>query len=154
MSSPELFFQSINPLAPRTLLLLHGAISSHREWDLVSAHLPTYHLLIPDLPSHGRSASASIPLELASTAALLKDLISEHAQNGKADVVGMSMGGYTAIYIAQKYPNIVGDLFVSGVGQKWPAAGTWMCSTYSSIMFLSSWTLTNIPKSAFNWLSE
>jgi hypothetical protein len=66
----------------------------------------------------------------------------------------MSMGSYTAIYIAQKYPEIVENLFLSGVGQSWPAAGTWMCSAYGPIMFLSSWTITNIPKSAFNWLWE
>ena len=82
--------------------------SSH-EWDIVSRnpHLSTYHLLIPDLPSHG--LSFSIPFNVPDTAALLSDLVSKEAKNGKADIAGMSLGGYTAIYAAQKYPHMIGE---------------------------------------------
>ncbi|KAH8647076.1 Alpha/Beta hydrolase protein [Tricladium varicosporioides] len=155
MSDSQLFFKEVNPGATRTLLLIHGAISSHHEWDLVIECLPpSFHLLIPDLPCHGRSTSATIPLTLGSTAMLLKDLITKHAKNGKADVVGMSLGGYTAIYLAQRYPEVVNDLFVSGVGQPWPKPGTWMSSVYGSILALSSWGTTRLSKRAFDWLSS
>jgi pimeloyl-ACP methyl ester carboxylesterase len=128
MSSSGLFFRSLNPRAPRTLLLLHGAFSSHWEWDLVSTHLPSYHLLVPDLPAHGRSTSANIPFTIPDSAALLADLVTRHAKNGKADIIGMSLRGYTAIYMAQKYPDLVGagGLFLSGSGRPWPRQGSFM----------------------------
>jgi len=111
MSSPKLFFKSINRDAPRTLVLLHGGFCSHHEWDLVSQspHISSYHLLIPDLPAHGSSTSASIPFNLPDAASLLADLITKHAKHGKAGLIGLSLGGYTSIYMAQKYPGIVSD---------------------------------------------
>jgi pimeloyl-ACP methyl ester carboxylesterase len=121
MSSGVLHFKSVNPLASRTLLLLHGAFSSYNEWELVcqTQHLSSYHLLIPDLPGHGRSVSASLPFNMPDTAALLADLVSKHAKDGKADLVGMSLGGYTSIYMAAKYPHLIGKggLFLSGCGR-------------------------------------
>ncbi|KAG9236753.1 Alpha/Beta hydrolase protein [Amylocarpus encephaloides] len=153
MTPHELFFKSVNPTASRTLLLLHGAVSSHHEWDNVAHHLSSYHLLIPDLPSHGQHSSSPIPLTLENTASLLKDLIANHAHDGKADLVGMSLGGYTAIYLAQKHPELIGDLFISGVGQSWPKPGTWTSSANASVMFLSSSGLTSLPKGVFDWIS-
>lgn len=139
---PALSFQSINPSASKTLILIHGALSSHHEWDLILSTnvLSPYHLLIPDLPSHGQTPS-SIVLDLPDTAALLADLITTHAKNSKADLVGMSLGGYTSIYLAQKYPQLIGDggLFVSGIGQGWPKKGSWMSWVYGCVLFTSGW---------------
>jgi pimeloyl-ACP methyl ester carboxylesterase len=153
MSSPGLYFTSLNPLASHTLLLLHGSFSSHREWDLVSTHLSSsYHLLVPDLPAHGRSTSASIPFTISDTAALLADLITKHAKNGKADIIGMSLGGYTAIYMAQKYPDRVGGLFLSGCGRPFPRPGSFLTWVNGFGLALAGWTLRYLPKSLFQWV--
>lgn len=104
-----LSFKSINPAARRSLLLIHGGMTSLHEWDLVhqtNTHLSKYHLLVPDLPSHGRSTSASIPFDFPDTAALLADLVAKHGKDGKADLAGMSLGAYMAMYIAAKYSEI------------------------------------------------
>jgi len=156
MSSPTLYFKSINPEASRTLLLIHGAITSHHEWALVSQtpYLSSYHLLIPDLPSHGRSTSASIPFNISDTAALLADLIAKHGKNGKADLAGMSLGGYISIYLANKYPDVVGKggLFVSGCGQTWPKPGSWRTWLNGFAMLLSSFVLTYLPRFLLMWM--
>ena len=151
MTSPGLYFTSLNPLASRTLLLLHGSFSSHREWDLVSTHLSSYHLLVPDLPAHSRSTSANIPFAIPNTAALLADLITKRAKNGRADIVGMSLGGYTAIYMAQKYPNLVrtGGLFLSGCGRPSPRPGGLLTWANGFALALAGWTLRCLPKSLF-----
>jgi pimeloyl-ACP methyl ester carboxylesterase len=153
---PALSFKSINPGASRTILLLHGAFSSGLEWELVclTPHLSSYHLLIPDLPSHGQSTSASIPFNFPDTAALLADLVTKHAINGKADIVGMSLGGYTATYLAQKYPDIVGagGLFISGCGRSWPAPGSWMTWASGLVLFFTGWVSTHVPKSIWDWI--
>jgi pimeloyl-ACP methyl ester carboxylesterase len=142
MNMGTLHFETKNPSGTQTILLLHGAFSSHHEWDLVAAtpHLSQYHLLIPDLPSHGRSTSKSIPFNVADTAGLLAQLITEHAKDGKADVVGMSLGGYVAIYMAQRYPDVIGQggLFVSGCGRPWPQPSGVMMWASGLVMFLGA----------------
>lgn len=156
MSAPTLFFKSINPEANGTLLLLHGAVSSHHEWQLVSQspHLKCFHLLIPDLPAHGQSISASIPFTIPDTAALLADLVTKHAKNGRAGIAGMSLGGYIAIYMVSRYPDIVGDhgVFLTGCGQSWPRPGTWGIWAYGVFIFLRNWVLTGLPKGASEWV--
>jgi hypothetical protein len=67
-------------------------MSSSHGWDIISRnpHLSTYHLQIPDLPSHG--LPCSIPFNVPDTAAPLSDFASKEAKNGKADIAGMSLG--------------------------------------------------------------
>lgn len=157
MSYPELFFKSINPDAPRTLVLLHGGFCSHHEWDLVSQsyHLSSYHLLIPDLPAHGSSTSASISFNLPDTASLLADLITKHAKNGKAGLVGLSLGGYTSIYLAQKYPGIVSEgVFVTGCGHSWPSPNSVKSWGIAMLMFLFNAFIMSLPRQVFEWLAE
>jgi pimeloyl-ACP methyl ester carboxylesterase len=156
MSSPTLFFKSINPGADRTLLLIHGAMSSHHEWELVSQnpHLMAFHLLIPDLPAHGQSTSTSISFTIPNTAALMADLVAKHARNGKASIVGMSLGAYVAIYMAGKTPEIIGEngMFLSGCGQSWPQHGSWTMWAYGLFPFLRNSILSGIPKASCNWI--
>jgi pimeloyl-ACP methyl ester carboxylesterase len=153
MPSHVLYFKSINPSATSTLLLLHGSFSSHHEWDAVyqTPHLSSYHLLIPDLPSHGRSASASVPFNMPDTVALLVDLITKHGKHGKVGLVGMSLGGYISIYLAAKHPELINDmgLFVSGCGRPFPAPGSFMCWGTGFVMFVVAWVTTHLPK--FFW---
>jgi pimeloyl-ACP methyl ester carboxylesterase len=49
-----------NPSGNSTVLLIHGACTSSLNWDLVVPHLAdTYHLLVPDLPGHGKSQNVT-----------------------------------------------------------------------------------------------
>jgi pimeloyl-ACP methyl ester carboxylesterase len=118
---PTLNFLSLNPTAPttttETLLLIHSGFSSHRDFTFVTPHLPNYHLLIPDLPGHGRSTSHSTPFSPTDAAALLADLIAREARDGKAHVVGVSLGGVVGLYLAAKYPDRVRSVFVTGCGR-------------------------------------
>ena len=119
-----------------------------------TTHLSSYHLLVPDLPAHGRSTSANIPFAIPDTAALLADLVTKHAKNGTADMVGMSLGGYTAIYTAQKYPNLVGTggLFLSGCGRAFPRPGSFLTWATGFALALAGWTLRYLPNSLFQWV--
>jgi pimeloyl-ACP methyl ester carboxylesterase len=158
MASPVLNFRSVNPTAPRTLLLIHGGFSSSHEWDLVceTLHLASYHLLIPDLPGHGRSTSQAIPFDLTDTVALLADLVARHAKNGKADLVGMSIGGHVAILMAHKYPDTIGDagLFLSGCAHVWPARGSLKAWIIRIMISLTCWISTCVPKSWWLWYTK
>ncbi|KAF2654290.1 alpha/beta-hydrolase [Lophiostoma macrostomum CBS 122681] len=111
--SPTLFFASHNPDALTTIILLHGLTGSHHGWAPIIPHLSTYHLLVPDLPSHSGSAHIQ-PFSIPSTTELLASLIRTHAHGGKAHVVGLSLGGYIGRNLAQTHPEVVSSLFASG----------------------------------------
>lgn len=114
-TTPTLQFQSLNPSREKTILL-HSGYHSHREYALVAPHISSYHLIIPDLPLHGCGTSRNIPFSPTHTAALLADLIAKESKSDKAHVVGISMGGYIALYLAATHPNVVESVFVSGCG--------------------------------------
>lgn len=122
MSSPpppskdllQLFYISLNDDKPATILLLHGLMSSHREWTRIASSLSEYHLLVPDLPGH-RSSDHLGPFTLSHASELVANLIRAHGHNSSCHAVGFSGGGFVAVEIANRYPELVQSLLVSGV---------------------------------------
>lgn len=98
------------PGAP-VLVLLHGFPLDHRMWDEVAQALPDdLTVLAPDLPGLGRSGLAGFgepSLEAAAdaVAATVRD-----AGATSAVVAGLSMGGYVALALAQRHPELVAGL--------------------------------------------
>jgi len=93
------------------VVLLHGFMGRGAAWADWSARLATTHqVLMPDLPGHG----ASVGLEdqaytmPGAAAALLEGL--DAAAVARADVVGYSMGGRLALYLAVCHPARVRSL--------------------------------------------
>ena len=64
----------------------------------------------------------------------------------------MSLGGYTAIFTAQKYPDIIGDVFVSGCEKTWSNKGSWKNWTEGLTLTFFAWTFTHLPKTWRNWV--
>jgi pimeloyl-ACP methyl ester carboxylesterase len=123
MSEPTLCNLTFNPSGQSTILFIHGAFSSPDEWSYVSPHLPSYHLLIPSLPSHGSNLSIR-PFTLPFSARLLANLIKTDAKNGKAHIVGLSIGAHVALYLAAHHPDVVLTVFASGINRFSPSI--WM----------------------------
>jgi pimeloyl-ACP methyl ester carboxylesterase len=121
-SSETLFHLSLNDHQPTTILLLHGLLSSHLEWTYVTPGLSSYHLLIPDLPAHSSSPDI-IPFTIPHAASLVAALLKSHAKSTPCHVVGLSLGGFIAIALANAHPELVQSLFITGVGgvaeKKW-----------------------------------
>ena len=95
------------------LVLLHGGFVDHRMW---SAQIPvlsrTHRVIAPDARGHGASSVARAPFRYADdVAALLR-----HLGVGPAVLVGLSMGGATAVDVTLEHPTLVRGLIVSGVG--------------------------------------
>nr|OQO19393.1 hypothetical protein B0A51_11267 [Rachicladosporium sp. CCFEE 5018] len=104
----QLHYQYFNGTQPTTVVLIHGAFCDSNDWDLVVPYFPNHHLLIPDNPGHGLTAKLeSLPFSVDLAAQKIANLIITHGKNGKAHVVGHSLG-------AQKYPGVVGTALVSG----------------------------------------
>lgn len=102
----------LNPTATQTILLLHGACGTGSSWDLVTPHLPNYHILAPDLPGHGIAKHHHFSIREAADA--LHALILNRAHNGVAYVVGFSLGAHVAMHLVSHYPQIATCVLVSG----------------------------------------
>ena len=92
---------------PSTIVFIHGAASSPAEFVPLIAHVPAYHLLVP-------SYSHISPFTFESVVQPLIALIEAKAKDGKAHVVGHSIGAHLALALADQRPDLIETLFVSG----------------------------------------
>ena len=146
-----LHYTGHNPSARTTIILIHGAFSSGKDWGLVVPHLAhSYHLLIPDLPGHGQSRNVT-PFSVEYSSRLLEQLIRRHAVNRKAHIVGHSLGAHVAINLASSYPAVVNAVFVSGFG-------IYPRTTSTPFLPYAVWTTKRIenllPRSVVSWLMD
>ncbi|WWC72814.1 uncharacterized protein I206_106778 [Kwoniella pini CBS 10737] len=117
--------RSVNDDAATSIVLVHGAFASHHEYEGVIASniLNEYHLLLPDLHSDGLDTSKGIdPFELSRVADLIFHLIKHRGKNGKAHLVGVSLGAHAVIATAAMHPEIVEghSIFISGYNRFQP----------------------------------
>lgn len=132
--------------------MLHVIFSSHLEWKEVWPKLAEYHLLIPDLPCHSRSKNIcrreDFSVELC--ADYVADMIRLHAHDGRAHVVGISSaGGWTALELARKYPEMVNSVFDSGA---WPIVGLEAAVQNSPrLVYSGLWALLHSPAGKKNF---
>jgi pimeloyl-ACP methyl ester carboxylesterase len=91
------------------VVLLHGATMNRNMWSAYDS--PRYRAIVPDLPGHGSLIDGRFRLE--DGAAAVSRVIDEHA-DGRAIVVGTSLGGYVGISLAADQPDKVAGLVLSG----------------------------------------
>jgi pimeloyl-ACP methyl ester carboxylesterase len=90
-----------------TLVLLHGFLESLDIWDSFSESLSMYFNVITiDLPGHGESGSLG-EVHSMDVMAETVNAVLEHLQIKQCVIAGHSMGGYVAVYFAEKYPEKV-----------------------------------------------
>jgi 2-succinyl-6-hydroxy-2,4-cyclohexadiene-1-carboxylate synthase len=96
------------------LLLLHGFTGSSQDWEpilpLLTAASPA---ITVDLLGHGRAAAPNDPTHyrMETAAADLATLINE-ISTPPVDLIGYSMGGRLALYLAVHYPQLIRRLIV------------------------------------------
>ena len=89
------------------VVLVHGGAQNAHTWDTVAMALGES-LVAPDLPGHGHSDSPApgVGTAPAANAADIAPVIEQHAPDAEV-VVGMSLGGLTAIALADQRPDLV-----------------------------------------------
>jgi pimeloyl-ACP methyl ester carboxylesterase len=97
----------------RPLILLHGGLASGEMFGpILPVFTERHRVIIPDLQGHGRTADIDRPIDLQLMADDIAALI-DHLQLAKPDVVGYSLGGGVAFFLASKYPDRVGKLVMA-----------------------------------------
>ncbi|KAF5599960.1 AB hydrolase superfamily yvaM [Fusarium pseudoanthophilum] len=111
-----LYFEERNQDQNESVIFLHGGGGSHVEWKSVAPQqsLSSYHLILVDLPMHSGSWDIGRPLTLASAADEVCKVIQKHAHGGKAHVVGLSLGGFIALTLTYRHPDVVLSTFSTG----------------------------------------
>lgn len=89
------------------LVLLHGYLESLEMWNIHQEQLSEYHQVISiDLPGHGKTGNFGKIHTMPLMAEVVYEVLqTEHIQ--KCIMLGHSMGGYTTLAFADKYPKML-----------------------------------------------
>lgn len=89
------------------VILLHGFAEDSDVWHYQTSHLKkSYRLIIPDIPGSGASPFNERTSTIDDYAEVVKEII-QHENIDQCVVIGHSMGGYIALALAEKYPQLL-----------------------------------------------
>ena len=111
----SLHVESSGPQDAPAIVFLHGAGISSWMWTSQIAALNTrYRCITIDLPGNGDSHRTPWR-SMAETSDQVAEVIRACTANGKAHLVGLSLGGYTAMSVLDRHPSRVESVVVSGM---------------------------------------
>ncbi len=114
METVELAFEELGNPDNRPLIILHGFFASSRNWRQIAQRLSArFHVYVPDMRNHGASPHHPLMDYPAMTADLLRFM----DYNGLeiASLLGHSMGGKVAMWLALTNPGRVNKLIVADI---------------------------------------
>jgi pimeloyl-ACP methyl ester carboxylesterase len=136
------WYDCAGPTSARPIVLVHGVEVSRRMWlPQLEGLGDAYRVLAPDLPAHG--ALADLPFTMDGSIERVVELIDREAQ-GRALLVGLSLGGYITIELAARYPNKVAGAVLSGCSSVPRGPVTWPHRLYAG-------TLCALPPRSLHW---
>ena len=144
LDSMEVAFVDHDPTAPGPpIVLLHGGAVDHRMWAAQLGTFPGRRVLVPDARGHGWSRSPDTGYRFCDDVVALLDALGI----AEAVLVGLSMGGGTAVDVALEYPDRVTGIVVSGTGTSEPDfRDPWVLD------LLATWQRTQEAGDAEGWI--
>lgn len=109
----DLKFVENSSRGAQAIVFVHGGGISGRMWHYALEELSEFHCLAPDLPGHGASQEIK-PFSLDMAVEGVSNLIRNHVPSQEALVVGISVGAAVSVSLANRYPEAVEALFLSG----------------------------------------
>jgi esterase len=117
MDTVALVYEELGSDHPVPLIILHGFFASSRNWRKIAERLSSaYHVYVLDMRNHGLSPHHAIMDYLGMTADVLR-FMDEHALT-TAHVMGHSMGGKIAMWLALNHPERMNKLIVVDIAPK------------------------------------
>ena len=101
------------PRTGETIILLHGGNMAGWTWDAQVNGMPDRHVLTPDLLGYGQRRNLTWP-GIAGAADDIAEIIRSRAIDGRAHVVGLSLGGLVAVHLIHRHPKLVSTCTISG----------------------------------------
>lgn len=120
----NLYTRETHPENRESILFIHGYNMAGWMWEEQLKAFRDYHCLVPDLPEHSKSSEVG-PFTIKAAAEMITDIIESKARNGKAHLVGMSLGAQVILQILSTSPEVADHSLISGtlVNAITPSAG-------------------------------
>ena len=109
----ELYFEETGKENSETIIFLHSEGTAGWMWNNQLESFNDYHCIVPDLPCHGKSAEVKL-FSIESSADMIINIIKNKAKNGKAHLVGMSLGAQIIVQLLNIVPEVLDHVLISG----------------------------------------
>lgn len=120
------------------IVFLHPIGTSGWMWEQVAAELDDFCTIKVDLPGHGESSEVRWE-SMTGTAVAVADVIRRETRNGRAHVVGLSLGSYVTMQMMVDSPEVVDRAVLSGLNiLPLPNERMVMLMGYAMLPFLKS----------------
>jgi 3-oxoadipate enol-lactonase len=104
------------------LVLLHSLLSDRASFDAIVPRLSqSFRVIVPELPGFGKSRAVSGGL--ADVADRMAEAVTDAAGGDEAIVLGNGYGGFIALQMAIRHPNIATKLILADCGAAFSANG-------------------------------
>lgn len=110
------FVENGPPTGPG-VLFLHGGNVAGWIWREQTAALSEHHSIVPDMPGFAASRDERWT-DVATVTDELAELIRSKATDGRAHIVGLSLGGIVATVLAARHPGVMRSVMVSGAATR------------------------------------
>jgi len=104
------------------LFLLHSLLSDRASFDAIVPRLSqSFRVIVPELPGFGKSQAVNGGL--AEVADRMAEAVTDAAGGDEAIVLGNGYGGFVALQMAIRHPNIAAKLILADCGAAFSANG-------------------------------
>jgi pimeloyl-ACP methyl ester carboxylesterase len=114
----DFYYEEHGTATGMPLVLLHGGIGSGEMFAPLLPGLGERRTIAVDLQGHGRTADVDRPFDVSAMADDVAGVIEQLGLDGKADVLGYSLGGDVALRLALQHPERVNDLIIVSIAIK------------------------------------
>ena len=104
------------------LFLFHSLLSDRASFDAIAPELSRSHrVIVPELPGFGGSKAA--PGGLSDVADRMAEMVTDAVADGEAIVLGNGYGGFVALQMAIRHPDIARKLILADCGSAFSDQG-------------------------------